>query len=49
MQSNIEINPNTWVDIEALDTDATNEEIIEQINLITDHLNLVIKNQLGIS
>ena len=40
--------PDTWKDIELLDANATNEELLERINTLTEYINFLYKGQMGI-
>lgn len=48
MNNNLQIDPSNWEDIPQLDKDATNKEMLERINLLTDHMNYIIKAHMGI-
>ena len=48
MEKKIDIIPDAWQDIDLLDANATNEEILERINLITEYVNFLYKGQMGI-
>jgi len=48
MKKEINIIPHTWVDIESLDDKATNEQLLERVNILTDYINYLYKEQTGI-
>tara|TARA_R100001460_G_scaffold59854_2_gene99871 strand:+ start:1189 stop:1335 length:147 start_codon:yes stop_codon:yes gene_type:complete len=48
MEKKIDIIPDTWEDLELLDADATNEELLERINALTEYINFLYKGQTGI-
>ena len=48
MKKEINTNPDTWEDIALLDADATNEELLERINALTEYVNFLYKGQMGI-
>ena len=48
MEKKIDIIPDTWEDLELLDADATNEELLERINVLTEYINFLYKGQTGI-
>ena len=43
-----ELTPEIWQDITKLKTTATNAEIIAKVNELTDIVNQVVKNTIGI-
>jgi hypothetical protein len=48
MKKEINTIPDKWEDIELLDANATNEEILERINIVTEYINFLYKGQMGI-
>tara|TARA_R100001510_G_C7552972_1_gene136011 strand:+ start:397 stop:543 length:147 start_codon:yes stop_codon:yes gene_type:complete len=48
MEKKIDIIPDTWEDIELLDADATNEELLDRVNILTEYVNFLYKGQMGI-
>ena len=48
MKKEINTNPDTWEDIALLDADATNEELLERVNILTEYVNYLFKGQIGI-
>jgi len=48
MKKEINTNPDTWEDIALLDADATNEELLERVNILTDYINFLYKGYTGI-
>ena len=48
MKKEINTIPDYWEDIESLDTDATNEELLERINFLTEYINFLYKEHMGI-
>ena len=48
MKKEINTNPDTWEDIELLDADATNKELLERVNILTEYVNYLSKGQIGI-
>lgn len=48
MKKEINIIPDTWVDIEPLDANSTNEQLLKRVNILTDYINYLYKEQTGI-
>lgn len=48
MKNNSQIDPNNWEDTPQLGAEATYEDIIERLNLLTNHMNYIIKSHFGI-
>jgi len=44
----INTNSDVWEDVELLDADATNEQILERINILTQYINFLYKAHMGI-
>ncbi len=48
MNKKINTIQDTWKDLELLDDDVTNDELIERVNTLTEYVNYLYKNQVGI-
>ncbi len=48
MKKEINTNPDNWEDIELLDANATNEELLKRVNILTEYVNYLYKGYEGI-
>lgn len=49
MKKQINTNPESFKDLELLDTDITNNELIERLNVLTEYVNFLYKGHMGIN
>ncbi len=48
MKKEINTIPDNWADIESLDANATNEQLLVRVNILTEYVNYLYKEQTGI-